>query len=479
MSVATVKNSFIKGVVFMIALVLGSIFCFSACGTNNGFDDGPTAADVVIGNGSSAVAYGDYVYYVNGYTASSDVGDTNVYGRVSYGAVYRTKLVDGKVVENDKQYDDEGNEIFDKTQGIKNTGILVSKVCGYEKTKLYIFDNYLYYTTPGNQVAKDGTIQSDHIDFCRIRIDGKSRGEKLFTSESTISSISFFMQTFANKTYLVVLDGSVLKIAELTKTSFNFKVIDKDYVVSSVAETRYTKSNESIASIDDGVYFTYTNDDTLSGNVLAKYSFVTKEISNVGLINNSTYTLLGSIGGRLYYNKSVVTSPGTGSYLYYNTLDSENFVQGEKQLTNNAYSSSSIYAYNSDRIGAYVNNGSNVYKFDANGNKELVITGNATIVAQKGEWLFYTLDGHLYRLDLSSDADAESLLELTDNDAVKNTLTIVSSSRVFYLKEYTNSQNTSYYMHTLDTDIQTDDGYYDHFIGVLEEKDYLDEPEEE
>ena len=33
-------------------------------------------------------------------------------------------------------------------------------------------------------------------------------------------------------------------------------------------------------------------------------------------------------------------------------------------------------------------------------------------------------------------------------------------------------------MHILDTSIQTDDGNYDHFIGVLEEKDYLDEESE-
>ena len=47
------------------------------------------------------------------------------------------------------------------------------------------------------------------------------------------------------------------------------------------------------------------------------------------------------------------------------------------------------------------------------------------------------------------------------------------------MKEYKNSENTAYYMHMFDGSIQTDDGAYDHFIGVLDEKDYLDEPDEE
>lgn len=480
MSVTTAKKFLFKNIIFAFILLLGAVFCFSACGINSGFDDGPSATDIVTGNGTSSIVYGDYVYYVNGYTPSSEVGDTNVYGKVSYAAVYRTKLTDGKVVENDKQYDEDGNEIFDKTQGIKDTGILVPKICGYEHTKLYIFDNYLYYTTPGNQVAKDGTIQSDYIDFCRIKIDGHSRGEKLFTSKTSMSQVTYFMQPFSNKAYLIVLDGNILKIGECTKNGFSLKTIDEDYVVSSVAQTRYTKSDESIASIDDGVYFTYTNDDTTTGNLLAKYSFETKEISNVGLINNSEYTLIGSIGGRLYYNKSVVTNPGTsGAYLFYNTLDGSEFLQGERQLSNNAYSASNIYLFNAESAGAYVNNGSNIYKFDANGNKTQIIEGSATIIAQKGDFLFYTLDNKLYRKDLSSGNDAEELVELADNDAVKKTLSVVSKSCVFYMKEYTNSENTSYYFHMINTDIQTDDGNYDHFIGVLQEKDYLDEPTEE
>lgn len=474
---ATIKNSWIKNLALTLVLMLGVVFGFCACGINTAFDDGPTSTDIVTGNGTSSIVYGDYVYYTNGYQSYADVADTNVYGKVTYSGVYRTKLVDGKVVEKEKQRDEDGNEIFDKTQAIENTGLLVSKVCGYEYTKLYIFDNYLYYTTPGNQVSKDGSIQNDHMDFCRMKIDGKTRAEKLFTSDSTMASITFYMYKYGNYAYLVVLDGNVLKIAECSKNGYNLKTLDSSYVVSSVAQTRYTRSDEVVSAIDGAVYFTYTTEDTSTGNLLAKYDLTTKQISNVGLVNDSTYTLLSSIGGRLYYNKQQQTTPGTsGAYLYYNTLNGATFNATEYQLTNNAYSASNIYVLNSDGIGAFINDGSNIYKFALDGTKTRIVEGSATIVAQKGDLLFYTLDNALYSLDLLS-SESTKILDLGDNDAVKNTLSVVSKSLVFYMKEYTNSEHTAYYMHMHDTSIQTDDGVYDHFIGVLDEKDYLDEPE--
>ena len=478
MNSATNKNSLIKNIVLALMLVFSVVFGFAACGTNTGFNDGPKTTDVVVGNGTSAVVYGDYVYYTNGYTSYKDVAETNVYGKVSYAAVYRTKLVDGKVVENEKKLDEEGNEVFDKTQGIQNTGILVSKVCGFEKQQLYIFDNYLYYTTPGNQVAKDGTIQSDRVDFCRIKIDGHSRGEKLFTSDATVDNITYYMYKYSNNVYLVVLDGNVLKIAECTKNGFGLKVLDSKYVVSSVAKTRYTRSDQTVAALDDSVYFTYTDDDTITGNVLAKYELASKKISTVGILNDSTYTLLNSIGGRLYYNKQQLSGAGTaGAYLYYNTLSGARFDESEYKLSNNAYSSSSIFVSNSDSIGAFINDGTNIYKFLSDGSKTKIVDGNATVVAQNGDLLFYTLNNTLSCIDLTT-LETTELLSLSDNDGVKNSLSVVSKDTVFYLKEYTNAQGTSYYMHMQNSSIQTDDGSYDHFIGVLEEKDYLDEPTE-
>ena len=474
----TINANIFKKAILAFVLMLGVVFGFSACGTNVGFDDGPSSTDVVIGNGSSAIVYGNYAYYTNGYVASTDVGNTNTYGQVVYSAVYRTKLVNGKVVEKEKEVDEDGNEIFDKTQAIQNTGVLVSKVCGYEKTKLYIFDNYLYYTTPGNNVSKNGTIESDHIDFCRIKIDGHTRGERLFTSSSTIDSITYYMYKYNNKAYLVVKDGEVLKIGECTDTNFKLETLDgATYKVSSVAETRYTRSNDRVFDLDSSVYFAYKDDKVIDGNYLAKYDLNTKQITTLSKINENDYTLIASVGGKLYYNKQTYLAPGSsGAYLYYNTMG-DAYTETERQLSSNAYTASNITPYNADSIGAFINDGSNVYKFNSNGTQTRFIDGNATIVAQKGDYVFYTLDNVLYKKAISG-GDAQSVVSLSSSDATKNSLSVVSDTQVFYLKEYTNKAGTSYYMHYIDTSIVENGEVYNHFIGVLIEKDYLDEPEE-
>lgn len=478
MKTTTKINNLTKNILIALVLVFGMFFGFTACGTNIGFDDGPAKTDVIIGNGTSAVVYGDYLYYVNGYTAHDSVGDTNVYGKVSYAAIYRTKLVDGKVVENDKEYDEDGNEIFDKTQGIKNTGRLVSKVCGYEKTQLYIFGNYLYYTTPGNQVAKNGDIESDRIDFCRIKIDGHTRSEKLLTSQNALDSVKYYMYSYNDKAYLVIKDGNILKIGECTDSSFKLKTLDEsDYVVSSVAPTSYSRSTDVVFDLDGAVYFTYTNTDITKGNVIAKYDLSTKQVSDVSPVKDSTYTLLKSVGGRLYYNKQSHVAPGTsGAYLYYNNMDS-NFVDGEHQLTSNPYSDENITPYLADKVGAYINNTANVHQFNADGTKPQIIEGSATIVAQMGDYIFYTLNNTLYRKNITNNT-TDTIVSLASEDAVTNTLSVASTHQICYLEKYENTQGTSYYMHYIDTNITTDDGYYNHFVGVMLEKDYLDEPTE-
>ncbi len=79
---------------------------------------------------------------------------------------------------------------------------------------------------------------------------------------------------------------------------------------------------------------------------------------------------------------------------------------------------------------------------------------------------------------LISGTDAQEIVTLSSSDATKNTLSVVSGTQVFYLQEYTNTAGTSYYMHYIDTSIEEDEQFYNHFIGVLAEKDYLDEPTE-
>ena len=140
------------------AMILVVTLCFSACGGLGRFNDNPDANAVVYGNGGLAVQKGEYLYFVNGYINTADVGETNNYGDIDQSAIYRVKLTGGKVVETNVEYDEDGNLKVDKTQAINDVDIIVPKVAGFEYSDLYIFGDYLYYTTPNNKKDNSGNI---------------------------------------------------------------------------------------------------------------------------------------------------------------------------------------------------------------------------------------------------------------------------------------------------------------------------------
>lgn len=50
----------------------------------------------VFSNGGSAVQYGNYIYYINGYRGYDDAGSDNLWGKVNKGGLYRAKLNGGE-----------------------------------------------------------------------------------------------------------------------------------------------------------------------------------------------------------------------------------------------------------------------------------------------------------------------------------------------------------------------------------------------
>ncbi|MBR7091133.1 MAG: hypothetical protein IKC79_01610, partial [Clostridia bacterium] len=195
-------------IISVVVLMLACLFAFTGCNGLSAFTENPATSDVVEGNGTLAVTKGDYVYYTNGYMGYADVGETNKLGNITHTALYRTKLVEGRVVEKEPELDEEGEEIFDKTQAIQHTDVLVSKVCGFEYSGLYIFGDYIYYTTPNNQKNKELEVCTDLVDFCRTKIDRSSGQEVLYTSTNPGSAVDYTMYEKNGIIYLIILDGS-------------------------------------------------------------------------------------------------------------------------------------------------------------------------------------------------------------------------------------------------------------------------------
>ena len=474
-----------KRVLLVCVLMLACIFCFAACNGKT-FTDNPESDDLVQGNGGMAVTKGDYVYYVNGFTSYEDVGETNHDGNITYAGLYRTKLVNGEVVENEPEYDDDGNEIFDETQGIQYTDLLVSKVCGFEYMGIYIFGDYIYYTTPNNQKAGDLTVRSDLIDFCRTKLDRSSGQEVLYTTTNPGDSVSYSMYELDGVVYQIIMDGtsstdtSKIVINTINNNRVSRFTTSDEMKVTSYAETNYTASNQQIADLDKDVYFTYTNDDISGYTALAKLELGSNTITTLINDNNSTFSLLGSVGGNLYYTKSTSTAPGsTGAYLYYNSLKSTNFFDSEYKLTANAYNQYILYTEGLG-VGSLVYDSTNniLYKKTGNSGLTQVMSGTtiSSVIGIYGNYLYFISSSNVYRIDFVNGGTATSL---TANDGTINSesgdYVAIVGNMMFYLKQYSNDNSTAYYLHMKNFNITDPDtgAYYDHFIGVLAEADYL------
>jgi len=102
---------------------------------------------------------------------------------------------------------------------------------------LYIFGDYIYFTSPSTEVNESLEIQHKKVMFFRTKLDRTTSPELIYTTESDGGSVSFNMLANNGNVFLMVLDGTDFKI-------FNFKKnggrADESFSnVSSVAFARY------------------------------------------------------------------------------------------------------------------------------------------------------------------------------------------------------------------------------------------------
>ncbi|MCH5154590.1 MAG: hypothetical protein J1F71_05205 [Clostridiales bacterium] len=199
----------------------------------------------VTSQGGSAVAYGNNIYFINGYRGYSDTnGTANLWGDVVKGALYRATLNGARDEENKllfrPQADSEaiefkykkGTDYFDNEINIVSSTKIAPKTIGtegYENGGLFIYDNYVYFASPNNEKNKAGTVQTISTDFFMMPLSG-GKPTKIYTTTEkvTTSSSAYAFYKYNGSVYLVVNE-------------------DKDIVS--------VKINPSKEKVDDPVFF--------------------------------------------------------------------------------------------------------------------------------------------------------------------------------------------------------------------------------
>lgn len=294
----------------------------------------------VTSQGGSAVAYGNYVYFINGTRGYDDTdGKANVWDEVVKGALYRAEFNGAKYTDNDgivrfeRTLDDEGLEFkykkgkdyYDNEINVVDATKIAPKTIGtsgYSDGGIFIYDNNVYFATPDNEKNKTGTVQTTRTDFFTVPLGG-GKPVKIYTTtekvDTTSSAYAFYK--FKGCVYLVVNEGS--DIVSVKYDPSKGKADDAKYfkvgatkVLFPVRDTYYKGIDNN--TVEDFIYFIRprTDDDKAkSGTVIEAMRPDGSENFKVSM-NGETEELVAVRNGLLFYNSNYAGK----KYTHYNNL---------------------------------------------------------------------------------------------------------------------------------------------------------------
>lgn len=342
---------------------------------------------VVTSNGGSAVQFGNYVYFINGYRGYDDDGNDNSWGKVVKGGLYRAELKGGQAEEGkgkqpfyyldsfglkvdglntfvssfdaeteynfvtDKREnvlvgfrkDDDGNIMYNSDEepieireDITESSVyrIASKTVGtsgYKNGGLFIFDNYIYYSTPCDNQNKDGSYATDRTEFFRTKLDGTGT-QLLYTSKESTSTLPYAFYKWGDKVYLVLQDGTDLISVTIGNKVEKVTALASDVTGALLPYKDVYYNGIDTNSVEDFIYYTraYTDEDNVqSGNVLTVMRPDGSEMFE--LKNGSTITLKGAHNGYLFYQEQ---TPKATTIRYTNMHDQFTWKDPETQKEN-------------------------------------------------------------------------------------------------------------------------------------------------
>ena len=471
-----------KIIISLVMIICACAMIFTGC-SSKGLKDNPPTDALVIGNGGYAIQKGDYLYYINGYVDKyteelTDYKKDNVEGEVVYGAIYRTKLVNGQLSKDAK--------------GFLNTSeCVVSKVVGYEQGGFYIVGDYIYYATPYMRVDSNGVIQNTRISFNRINIDG-TKNKEMYVTEEGATDIDWRINVFDNKTYLVVKqtvteESDSLSQSE-TKTTVTSvldkgKKFTKTVVADNVTEVVF---NEDVNLSSEYFYYTRSVKDgekaySTSGNLICKASIVNGGEVAYELDKVSTYGLVALANGRLYVTKQ---NSNTKTYLY-NFNANENLInQNPIKLSNAEYSN--YYTIEGVPHSIVALKDSSLVRINNVGNQvqaPQVLADSVTNVVCVNEGYVYYYDSNvLYRISIL-DGSKQTVSEVGEFEGKtffieSADMVDVDGKYIYFFAQYNSADGntTSYYLNRVNgetTDLVAE------FVGVMIDSHMVAAPEVE
>ena len=183
-------KSFNKIAILLVVLLMCLTVVFAACSKANFKPVAMPEKGEVSSNGGIAVVYGDWLYYVNGYTANVSADNTyssDVVDAPRIGSVVRIKLAEIEKIfaindDDDLSSSEKTTKIASAVrgdvEGITGAETVIPKIyysgntSTTQFTGIFIFGDRIYVTTPNDQLTANGDPLTDQLVLMSFKLNG-------------------------------------------------------------------------------------------------------------------------------------------------------------------------------------------------------------------------------------------------------------------------------------------------------------------
>lgn len=365
--------------------------------------------DKAVSNGGFAVEKGNYVYFING--KQTNTAD-NEYGTPVKGAIYRIATTD----------------LAARNYSKVDCVVPLVTYSGNQDAGIFIYGNYIYYSTPSTGKTASGAVENGKLDLKRTKLDGTetmmdayvqfddnstefrfveventvyilyvATGEKLYDEDSGVTNLhSYNTKTGANTVLAYNVGAVQFDDEDKTNHQVYYTMNVRDY--ASDADYGYNQIYTVTADVTEPNEYDfsavngwdededkYINCGTLVLDGIGETDFLKNQ--NSGTVFNYdpaaknkfsyTYTLRAYVNGTVFYTRTDESNDGK-NYLFSFT---DAITEEGNPVTNNAKVSAT--AAEDDRI---LNDGASAsdfkYLFGDNGALEAVLVADGNGIAK-------------------------------------------------------------------------------------------------
>ena len=291
------------------ALIVCSLFAFSACGSIN-WSKTTNDTTKISNNGGVLVVRDGYMYFINGTKTNNGTGNK---GDVVQSAIYRVAVdADGKIADNAK---------YEK---------VVNNLVGFDNGSVFAFGDFIYYTTPCNDVNKSGEVLFNKTEFRRYDLKNKE-SQLIYTTTVSEEDFEFSYYKQGNGLYLLVYEAGETKTLKSIKIDTEMKTI---FTKKNIKSAMFAENGGTQSGANSYVYYTLDadqNSEYTSGVRVYKVLPDGKDLQkisegeNVSLLTVRGNKLIYSLDSYVYFSEittgALTLKFETTNIVTYNTYD--------------------------------------------------------------------------------------------------------------------------------------------------------------